>query len=108
MEPASYTYESLRPLFSSLEGRRWLTPTLPADAEVLADSGREVLLAFDAQDGVVGLKAFRMGPQQMLALDFSTWAESPVGLDATERGLHEALQRLKARLAPQIAEPQAT
>jgi uncharacterized protein YndB with AHSA1/START domain len=99
MEPASFTYEKLRPLYSTVEGRRrWLEPAIAADCDVVADSGREVLLAWDANDAVVGLKAFRMGPQQMIALDFSTWAESPGDLDAIDHSLRAALQRLKAVL----------
>jgi uncharacterized protein YndB with AHSA1/START domain len=101
MEPSSFTYESLRPLYSTVDGRRlWLEPPICTEAEVLADTGREVLLACDVPDGVLGLKAFRMGPQQMLALDFNTWAESPGDLDGTERTLRQALQRLQLLLAP--------
>jgi uncharacterized protein YndB with AHSA1/START domain len=96
MEPAAYTSEQLRPLFHTVAGRkRWLEPLLPADAEVLADTGREVLLAWDERQGVVGLKAFRMGPQQMIALDVSTWSEPAAGeLDALEGTLRSALKRL--------------
>ena len=73
MEPFAYTFEGLRPFFHTVEGRRrWLEPTVPADSDVLVDTGREVLLAWDAKEAVVGLKAFRMGPQSMLALDLST------------------------------------
>lgn len=99
LEPAAYSYERLQPLFQATEGRRrWLEPALAADAEVLADTGRETLLAWDAQDGVLGLKAFRMGPQAMLALDFSTWAAAPPDLAATEDALRQALGRLKTLL----------
>jgi len=96
IEPANFSYEVLQPFYSTIEGRRrWLEPTMPADGEVLADTGREVLLAWDAHDAVVGLKAFRMGPQPMLALDFNTWSESPVDTEAVGRGLRESLHRLK-------------
>ena len=96
VEPASYARGGLRPLYSSAEGRRrWLEPLVAADSEVLADTGREVLLAWDAKDAVLGLKAFSMGPQQMLALDFNTWSESPIDLDAVREELRKALQRLK-------------
>jgi uncharacterized protein YndB with AHSA1/START domain len=99
MEPASYSVDALRPLFATVDGRRrWLEPTLPADSEVLVDTGSEVLVAWPAHDAVVGLKAFRFGPQQMLALDFSSWSESPVDLDAVEVQLRATLQRLKALL----------
>ena len=82
----------------SMTLRRWLEPTVPADAEVLVDTGREVLLAWDAQEAVVGLKAFRMGPQPMLALDLSTWATAPGDLTATTEDLQKALGRLKPLL----------
>jgi uncharacterized protein YndB with AHSA1/START domain len=99
MQPASYTYAVLRPLFSSVEGRRqWLEPAVSADAAVLVDTGREVLLAWDAQNGVLGLKAFRLGAQQMLALDLSAWRNPAATLDAIEPDLREALVRLKALL----------
>jgi uncharacterized protein YndB with AHSA1/START domain len=99
MEPSTYTYEKLRPLFHTVEGRRrWLEPAGNANAEVLADTGREVLLAWDECDGVVGLKAFRMGPQPMLALDASTWSEAPVALDEIERALRPALRRLLEKI----------
>jgi hypothetical protein len=65
---------------------------------VLADTGREVLLAWDAQDAVVGLKAFRMGPQSMVALDFSGWSESAPDPQVIATQLHAALQRLTATL----------
>ena len=99
MEPFPYTFDGLRPFFHSVEGRRrWLEPTVPADADVLVDTGREVLLAWDAQEAVVGLKAFRMGPQPMLALDLSTWATAPGDLTATTEDLQTALGRLKSLL----------
>lgn len=98
LEPASYTFAALQPFFHTVEGRRqWLEPVC-ADAEVLVDTGRETLLAWDAQEGVVGLKAFRMGPRAMLALDLSTWAASPRDLPATVTSLQQGLNRLKALL----------
>ena len=95
MESATYSYDDLRPLFHSVEGRkRWLEPLVDADAQVLADTGREVLLAWDEQQGVIGLKAFRMGPQQMLALDVGTWSDAPRQRDEVDAALRAALQRL--------------
>lgn len=95
LQPATYTYEQLRALFHTVAGRkRWLEPLMRADAEVLADTGRELLLAWDEQQAVLGLKAFRMGPQQMLALDLSTWSEAPQDLEALDGALRSALQRL--------------
>lgn len=94
--PADYTARTLHPFFATVEGRRqWLEPDVPADGEVLIDTGREVLLAWDARDAVLGLKAFRMGPQGMLALDFNCWSESEVDLDAVKASLDDALARLR-------------
>ena len=99
MEPARYTYEQLRPLFHTVDGRRqWLEPAVDAEADVLADTGREVLLAWNERQAVVGLKAFRMGPQQMLALDVSTWSDSSRELDEMESALRAALGRLLQKL----------
>jgi uncharacterized protein YndB with AHSA1/START domain len=98
-EPATYTPDALRPLFGTVDGRRrWLEPLVPADAPVLADTGREVLLAWDTRDAVLGLKAFKMGPQSMLALDLSAWgveADAP----AADAELKQALARLRLALA---------
>jgi uncharacterized protein YndB with AHSA1/START domain len=98
MEPTTGSYDQLRPLFHTIEGRkRWLEPLVNADAQVLADTGREVLLAWDEQQGVIGLKAFRMGPQQMLALDASMWDEAPRS-DAIDDPLRSALKRLSQEI----------
>ena len=98
IQPASYTWETLHPLFHTVEGRgAWLEPAVGADAAVLADTGREVLLAWEAHDAVLGLKAFRMGPQPVLALDFSTWSPAP-RVDAAVDAMQQALSRLVSRL----------
>ena len=99
IEPANYAWDTLHPLFHTVDGRRrWLEPLMPADASVLADSGREVLLAWGARDAVMGLKAFRMGPQPVLALDLSTWTTNPSGIDELVGEMHAALRRLNASL----------
>jgi uncharacterized protein YndB with AHSA1/START domain len=86
---------ALRRLFGTEEGRRaWLEPALPTGSAVLADTGREVLLAWDEREAVLGLKAFRMGPRPMLALDFSAWPTAPIDLDALGQELRAALERL--------------
>jgi uncharacterized protein YndB with AHSA1/START domain len=98
-EPATYTPAQLRPLFETIEGRRtWLEPLLAADAPVLADTGREVLMAWDARAGVLGLKAFTMGPQSMIALDASAWGDRPADGAALESELRAALARLRRAL----------
>jgi uncharacterized protein YndB with AHSA1/START domain len=99
IEPAAYTFAALGPLFHTIEGRRrWLPPLLDDHATVLADTGREVLMAWPEREAVLGLKAFRMGPQPMLALDFSTWAATPDDVETTVTDLRAALARLTARL----------
>jgi uncharacterized protein YndB with AHSA1/START domain len=99
MEPADYTWTSLDPLFRTIAGRRrWLEPTLRSDAETLADTGREVLLAWDERQAVVGLKAFRMGPRHMIALDVSTWSEMPGEIDGLATALQAPLGRLLQEL----------
>ena len=99
IEPAAYTWEALTPLFNTVEGRRvWLEPMLSADAEPLVATGREVLLAWPNRNGVVGLKAFRMGPQSVVALDFSSWGADPLDQGDVSADLQTALTRLKSSL----------
>ncbi len=65
--------------------------------EVLAFSGREVLLEWREQQGVLALKAFTMGPaQRMIALDFCTWTTGAPML--AQAALDGAMERLAARL----------
>jgi uncharacterized protein YndB with AHSA1/START domain len=100
IEPATYTAETLRPLFHAPEGREcWLhaTPRTGADA-VLADTGTEVLLSCPERNAVVGLKAFRMGPQPVVALDFSAWGDDPAGPPGMPEVLRADLARLKLLL----------
>ena len=95
MLPAPFHATALHRLYATTEGRsEWLAPTMAADAEVLADTGREVLLRWDEHRGVLGLKAFRMGPRPILALDFSAWPQAPIDTDAIAGELRDALQRL--------------
>jgi hypothetical protein len=77
-----------------------MAPDLPEDAMVLCDTGREVLVTWDARDGVVALKAFSMGPQTIVALDASYWGADESGLAEDSRArLTRALDRLVAQLA---------
>lgn len=98
IEPAAYTWDALKTLFATREGRRWLEPTLSADAAVLVNSGREVLLAWPERGGVLGLKAFRMGPQTVVGLDFSSWTAEPGSHNHIGDELRSALARLKTAL----------
>lgn len=100
MLSAPWDAATLKGLYATAEGRSaWLPPAMPAEAEVLADTGREVLLRWDEQRGVLGLKAFRMGPRPILALDFSGWHDAAPGGDE----IGEALRGALARLAPLAA-----
>ena len=94
IRPAEYSYDALRPLFRESGVRNhWLKPLLTADADVLADTGREVLLAWPQREAVLGLKAFRMGPQPVVALDFSTWS-ADLDMSRLEGELEAAVTRL--------------
>ncbi len=100
MQPANYDQARLRPLYATADGRRrWLEPDIPADSEVLCDTGTEVLLAWPANAALVGLKAFPVGPQRVLALDYSQWRANGAGVDEETRGrMRRALDRLIALL----------
>jgi uncharacterized protein YndB with AHSA1/START domain len=99
IEPVTYSWDVLRPLFRTTDGRQqWLAPLVADNATVLADTGREVLLGWPLQQAVIGLKAFRMGPQSVVALDVSTWAES-ADLARIEGELRGALRRLSSLLS---------
>jgi uncharacterized protein YndB with AHSA1/START domain len=103
LQPAAYALEGLRPFFATADGRaQWLNGLVPAAGIPLADTGREVLLNWPDERAVLGLKAFRMGPQRMLALDYSAWRpDRPPsignGTDVAPR-LEQALTRLTAHL----------
>jgi uncharacterized protein YndB with AHSA1/START domain len=94
MRPAD-PHPGLRDAYATAAGRgRWLQPEVPVDDTVLVDTGTEVLLTWYAREAVLGLKSFSMGPQWMVALDYSTWAASPLDGEATEARLKSALDRL--------------
>jgi uncharacterized protein YndB with AHSA1/START domain len=107
IEPASYTWDSLRPFFGTPEGRaRWLPSTIRSDATaVLADSGREVLLDWPEQSAVLGLKAFRMGAQAVVALDYSAWPQEQGASAAVAEQLRAALAQLRALLTSTASDP---
>jgi hypothetical protein len=96
MQAADYDQTWLRPLYATVEGRRrWLEPDISADNEVLCDTGSEVLLAWPANSALLGLKAFPVGPQRMLALDYSQWrADGSAVDDETRARMRRALDRL--------------
>lgn len=99
LQPAAYAADRLQPLFGTAEGRHaWLADLMPADGTPLVDTGREVLLDWGAEQAVVGLKAFRMGPQQMLAIDVSVWPAVPGDVSDLTPRLQESLARLTTLL----------
>jgi uncharacterized protein YndB with AHSA1/START domain len=99
IEPASYTWDTLHPLFHTAEGRRtWIEPMMPWNAATLALTGREVLLDWPERAGVLGLKAFRMGPQTVVALDFSSWSLDESERQNVSRDLNDAIRRLKSAI----------
>ena len=88
-------------LYATANGRRqWLAPDIPADGEVLIDTGTEVMLDWPSEHSLLGLKSFDMGPQQMVALDLSVWSTFAPAADAAsatadrEARLNRALDRL--------------
>ena len=100
LQPATYDWDRLRPFFATVDGRHaWLGDLLRVDDEPLVDTGREALLNWPEEEAVLGLKAFRMGPQQMLALDYSAWPSTPANGSAVADRLQDALRRLTARLS---------
>jgi hypothetical protein len=75
--------------------RQWLTPDIPADGEMLVDTGTEVMLDWPSERALLGLKSFEMGPQQMVALDLSHWSAGRDAVsDDTKARLDRALDRL--------------
>lgn len=97
MRPAAHAPSRLRELYATVEGRRqWLAPDVPADGDVIVDSGTEVVLDWRQERAVLGLKSFGMGPQPMVALDLSQWSATGAPLAEESRArLHRALDRLQ-------------
>lgn len=113
--PAEYTSPQLRPFYREERSlAKWLTrdggigepgtryelTLMNGDklaGEVLADTGTEVQLSWPEIEGAVALKAFSMGPQQMLCIDVLTWG-GKVRLDEIEQAMASSLERLKSAL----------
>ena len=97
VRPSTHDADALRALFTTAAGRAaWLEPDIASSGEVLCDTGAEVLLSWDARDAAVGLKSFEMGPQRMVALDYSCWPAEGESVDLAESKarLTRALDRL--------------
>lgn len=112
--PADFSWDHLTALFRTEDGlSSWLTESGavgdigsdvqlalrgagPLTGDVLADSGREVALAWPEIDGVLELKAFGGGPWlKTLALRVSSWADDREGiLQCLQPALEASLDRL--------------
>jgi len=97
VRPTDVSPERIRAQFGAAEARsRWLAPDLPADGEVLCDTGAEVMLAHS--DGVLALKSFAMGPRRMIGLDWSVWLPDGAAPGDAKPRLTLALDRLQRLL----------
>jgi len=95
VKPASFAPDQLRSLYATAEGRAmWMKPDLQPNGEVLCDTGSELLLSQPGTDGVVSLKAFKMGPRWMVGIDLSTWPDAGTIPDDAKPRLNRALDRL--------------
>lgn len=96
MQPSTHTPARLHALYATPQDRRqWLAPDLPADGEMLLDTGTEVMLDWPSERALLGLKSFEMGPKPMVALDLSQWSATGAEIaDDTRARLHRALDRL--------------
>jgi uncharacterized protein YndB with AHSA1/START domain len=112
MRPTTAAWEQLATLFAGRDGlRRWLddvhapdrlaagdliTASIagrPLSGTVLVHTGREALVEWSELGGVLGLKAFPMGPTRAVALDLSVWANRSPDLAST---IESTLERLAA------------
>ena len=117
LRPAAYTAERNLPLQRTASGlSRWLTRSgeLGAVGEpcrlalqsgeilsgrVLALTKSESCVAWDEVHGALEFKSFAMGPQKMIGLRASAWADGAARLEAAKPGMEAALDRWAALLA---------
>lgn len=71
------------------------------EGETLAVTRREVAFSWTAEDVVLELKAFMMGPNPVVCVRGTTWQPDPAGFAAIEREMEAALKRLARRLTGQ-------
>lgn len=116
MRPASFSYEQLHPYFADASKLAlWLTKSGAIGkvgetcqlkfwdggnltGEVLADTGREVTVAWKEIDGTLELKGFSMGPQQVAGVRCITWRSTEEQTQRLKKQLSEAVERLSALL----------
>jgi len=117
LRPAVYTAERNLPLQRTAEGlSRWLTRSGSIGAvgepcrlalqsgetvsgRVLALSKSETCIGWDEVHGTLEFKAFAMGPQKMIGLRASAWADGAARLEAAKPAMESALDRWAALLA---------
>ena len=75
--------------------------TRAIEGETLAMTRREVALSWEAEDAVLELKAFTMGPSPVVSVRGTAWQPDPERFVAIERVMGAALKRLSGRLAEQ-------
>ena len=73
------------------------------EGKALAVSRREVAFSWDAEDMVLELKAFTMGPSPVVSVRGTAWKPDPERFAAAEREMGAALKRLAGRLADRSA-----
>jgi uncharacterized protein YndB with AHSA1/START domain len=112
VRPTSASWPTLCALYAGADGlARWLddvrAPTTlaagdrisatlagaPLTGAVLAHTGREVLVEWTELGGVIGLKAFAMGPARAVALDLRAWGTTSPAIAST---IESAMERLVA------------
>jgi uncharacterized protein YndB with AHSA1/START domain len=71
------------------------------EGETLAMTRREVAFSWEAEDVVLELKAFMMGPNPVVSVRGTGWRPDPQRFAAIEREMEAALKRLAARLSEQ-------
>jgi hypothetical protein len=118
MRPAKFTNEHLLPFHRTAEGlAKWLTTSGGFQAvgdsfqlalrgggiingKVLAFTKSETQLSWTEERGVLGLKAFNMGPQKMLAIHGCGWGMTPERAKQIEQQMERALESLAQALGP--------
>jgi hypothetical protein len=78
------------------------------DGETLAVTRREVAFSWEAEDVVLELKAFMMGPNAVVSVRGTAWRPNPERFAAIEREMSTALKRLASRLSDQPLGPAPT
>jgi uncharacterized protein YndB with AHSA1/START domain len=72
------------------------------EGETLAVTRREVAFSWEAEDVVLELKAFTMGPNPVVSVRGTAWRPDEGRFAEIERPMGAALKRLAARLADKM------